>query len=161
MWRYSTGKFFGPTMNSAEPQKFPAPENKSGYFPPIQKAHETTHGKTRDSPVFPIGERTVMCIDIVNKLRIIYWKLPKSFYRVNIVRTQIIFFIGRPVVAVRFHYNYLMGRNKIRNIISLVVSAFIKFIKLLAPVSEITLRPAMKKINHRIFFLRIVKIAGR
>src|SRR5437762_9496011 len=132
-----------------------------GIFSSDPKAHETTHGKTRDSPMFPIRERTVMCIDIINKFRIIYWKLPKSFYRVDIVRSQIIFFIRLPVVAVRFHYNYLMGRNEIRNIISFVVGAFIKFIKFLAPVSEIALRPAMKKINNWIFFLRIVKIAGR
>src|SRR6476619_4794609 len=111
--------------------------------------------------MFPIGQRTVMCIDIVNKLRVIYWELPKSFYGVNIVRSQIIFLTGLPVIAVRFHYDYLMGRTEIRNIISFVVGDFIKFIKFLAPVSEITLRPAMKKINDGIFFLRIVKITGR
>src|SRR6185295_12748876 len=122
-----------------------------GIFSRDPKAHETTHGKTRDSPMFPIGERTIMRIDIVNKLRIIYWKLPKSFYRVNIVGSQIVFFALLPVVAVRFHHNHLMGRNEIRNIVSLVVSALIKFIKFLAAVSEITLRPAMKKINNRIF----------
>src|SRR6185503_10683362 len=126
-----------------------------GIFSSDPKAHETAHGKTRDCPMFPIGECTVMCIDVVNKLRIIDWKLPKSFYRANIVRSQIIFFAGLAIVAVRFHYNYFMGRNEIRNIISLVVGAFIKFIKFLAPVSEKTLRPAMKKINNRIFFLSI------
>src|SRR5678816_2083560 len=109
-----------------------------GIFSRDPKAHETTHGKTRDSPMFPIGDRTVMCIDIINKFRVIYWELPKSFYGINIVRSQIIFFTGLPVVAVGFHYNYLMSRNEIRNIISFVVGAFIKFIKFLAPVSEIT-----------------------
>src|SRR6476620_9356940 len=96
------------------------------------KAHETTHGKTRDSPMFPIGQRTVMCIDIVNKLRIIYRELPKSFYGVNIVRSQIIFLTGLAVVAVGFHYNYLMSRNEICNIVSFAVGAFVKFIKFLA-----------------------------
>src|SRR6266498_2975443 len=109
------------------------------------KGHETTHGKTRDSPVLPVRESVVMCIDIVNKLRIVYWKLPKSFYRVNIVRSQIIFFIRPAVVAIRLHYNYLMSRNKIRDIVAFVVVAFIKFVKFLTPISKIALRPAMKK----------------
>jgi hypothetical protein len=111
--------------------------------------------------MFPIGECTVVGIDIVDKLRIIYWKLPESFYGVNIIRSQIIFFTGLAIVAIRFHHNYLMGRNEIGNIISLVVGALVKFIISLAPVSEITLRPTVQKINNRIFFLRIVKIAGR
>src|ERR1051326_738049 len=132
-----------------------------GIFSSDPKGHETTHGKTRDSPVFSIRECAIMCIDIVNKLGVIYWKLPKSFYRVNIVRPQIIFLTRLPVVAVRFHYNYLMGRNKICDIISLVVVTLVKFIKLLAPVSEITLGPAMEKINNGISFLRVAKITGR
>src|SRR5947207_9136410 len=104
--------------------------------------------------MFPIGDSMVMCIDIVNEFGIIYRKLSKSFYGVNIIRSQIIFFIRSPVVAVRLDNYHLMGRNKIRNIVSLVVEAFIKFIKLLASISKITLGPAMKKINNRIFFLR-------
>ena len=127
-------------------------------FPSDPKSHEPTHGKARNSPVFPIGDSMVMCIDIVNELGIIYWKLSKSFYGVNIIRSQIIFFIRSPVVAVRLDNYHLMSRNKICNIISLAVDAFIKFIKLLASISKIALGPAMKKINDRVFFLRIVKI---
>src|ERR1051326_4113659 len=125
------------------------------------KCHEAAHGKSRDTTVFPIRERAVMRVDIFNKLWIIYWKLPKSFHRVNIVGSQIVLFTWPTVVAIRLDYNYIMGGNKICNIITLVVISFIKFFKFLATVSEIALGPAVEKINNRVLFLGIVKIAGR
>ena len=130
-------------------------------FPSNPEGHKTTHGKAGDSPVFPVRNGTVMVIDIINELRKIKWKLAKSFYGPYIIWPHIIFFIRTPVIPVRLNYNNFMGRHKIRNIITIVLTAFIKTCITLASISEITLRPAMEKIDHRIFFLRIIKIARR
>src|SRR5260221_14050998 len=53
-----------------------------------------------------------------------------------------------------------MARYKICNIIPLIFIAFIKIRICLPSISKIPLRPAVHKIDHGIFFLRIVKIVG-
>src|SRR6478672_6953239 len=115
-----------------------------GIFSRDPKAHETTHRKTRDSPVFPIRECPVMCIYIVNKLRVIYWKLPKSFYRVNIVRSQIIFFIGLPVVALKFPPNFHIEKKKISKFFPFFSLPLKKFHKFPAPPPKKRVKPSKK-----------------
>src|SRR5687767_2492457 len=120
--------------------------------------HKTSHGQAGDSPVFPICNCIVIAVDIINEFRVIDWKLPVSFYRAHIVWTHIIFFIRASVISVGLHYNNFMSGNKICNIVALVFIPFIK-IRITVTASEIPLGPAMEKIDDRIFFWWIIKIA--
>src|SRR6185436_20266775 len=71
----------------------------------------------------------------------------------------VILFIRAAVITVRFHDDHIMVSDKAGDVVSLVFIAFIE-IRILITASEVPLRPAMIKIDHRISFLGRVKIMG-
>src|SRR5688572_20160875 len=102
-------------------------------------SHETTHGQTRDGPVFPVSNSIIMTIDKTNEFGIINWKLPVGFCRPNIIGSKVIFFICTPVVPVGLYYNDIMCRNKFFDIVSFIVIALVKLFILMSAISKKTL----------------------
>ncbi len=124
------------------------------------KRHKTTHRKAGDCPVFPVGNRAVMGVNMFNKFRKIKRKLPIRLYRAHVVRPYIIFFIRGPVITVGFHNDHIVGQNKVCNVIPLVLITFVK-IRIIVTASKIPLGPAMIKIDYRIPFRRNIIIMRR
>jgi len=156
MCRSSTGKSFGQQRIPVNHKNCPLPTT-DGIFPPIQNVMK--HHRKAEIALFP-GRQSYcngcLCIRPVQENRA---GTVDTFYRTYIVRPYIIFFIRAAVIPIRFTTITSCVATKFAMLSPLFSSLYQN--PRIITASEIPLRPAMIKIDHRIPFLRSIKIAGR
>ena len=108
-----------------------------------------------------VSHCAVVCINMFNEFRKINRELTKSFYRAYVVRTFIIRLVRVTVIPIGLHHNYVVSRNKFFNIIAIIIAVLIVLGIPVLSTPKIALRPSMKEIDYRIFFLRIAVIPFR
>src|SRR5690606_23150299 len=71
-----------------------------GILPADHKSHETAHGQPCNSPVFPVGARSIGKVYMIDQFRKIDRKLTIGLHGAYIIRTQIIFLVLPSVITV-------------------------------------------------------------